>query len=365
MAEIDLSAFSENLCQVQKRVCPAGILAMVKANAYGHGSIAIARLLEKHRVALLGVAYLEEAIPLREGGITLPIVVMTGVRADQISEAIRYNLTPVVFNRESLSYLSHYAQRYHKVIKVHLKIDTGMGRLGVSVREAQSFIEEAYHQEGLYIEGVMSHFSDADLRDLSFAQGQVEAMEGIWGAMHQANIQVPYCHIANSAAIIRLASAHFNLVRPGLMLYGYSPVVGGSEVSLKPVMQIKTRVLSIKRVPAGVSISYGRTFVTQKESMIAALSIGYADGYPRLLSNQGVVIAKGVRVPVIGRVCMDMTMVDVTQVPSLAIGDWVTVLGAEGEADVWAGEIADWAHTIPYEILCGIRDRIPRVYIHE
>ncbi len=365
VAEIDLAALRHNLQQVKKRIGRREILAVIKANAYGHGAVPIAQFLVgkgSSAVSLLGVAYLEEAVQLRKAGITHPILLMTGCPIDQIPEIVRYQLTPLLFDSDSLIALSRYAARRGKRVNVHIKLDTGMGRLGVPISEALPFIQTAVSHEGIQVEGVLTHFAEADLKDLSFARHQLEALQQIWTALQKAKIKIPYCHLANSAAIMHFSPAHFNLVRPGLMLYGYSPLEEESRISLKPILQLRARVIALKKVPAGTSISYGRTFYTQRESLIATVSIGYADGYPRLLSNRGMMIAKGRRVPVVGRVCMDMTMLDVTEVPALRVGDWVTVIGEEGSEAVWADELARLAETIPYEILCGIGERVPRVY---
>ena len=368
IAEINLSALGENLRQVKKRVGKKEILAVVKANAYGHGAVEIARFLEGKGagtpggVAMFAVAFLEEGRALRKAGIGLPILLMTGCPIEQIPEIVRYRLTPLLFDLGSLLALGRYAKKAGKKVGVHIKLDTGMGRLGLPPGEALAFIQKAIDEKGVRIEGILTHFAEADLKDLSFARAQLEKLKAVWTALKAEGIKIPYCHLANSAAIMHFSPAHFNLVRPGLMLYGYSPLEGKTTIPLQPVMQVRTRVIALRKVPAGTAISYGRTFMTRKESRIATLSIGYADGYPRLLSNRGTMIAKGQRVPVVGRVCMDMTMIDVTKVPTLAVGDWVTVIGAEGKEAVWADEVARGAETIPYEILCGIGDRIPRVY---
>lgn len=366
VAEVDLSALRDNLLQVKKRIGRREILAVIKANAYGHGAVPIAQFLvgEKRskEISLLGVAYLEEAVQLRKAGITHPILLMTGCPIEQIPEIVRYQLTPLLFDAASLTALSRYAVRREKRVNVHVKLDTGMGRIGLPVSEALPFIQTATEQKGIRVEGILTHFAEADLKDLSFAKKQFEALKQIWTALQKTKMKVRYCHLANSAAIMHFGAAHFNLVRPGLMLYGYSPLEEETEIPLKPILQLRARVIAVKKVPAGSSISYGRTFFTRRESLIATVSVGYADGYPRLLSNRGVMIAKGQRVPVVGRVCMDMTMLDVTEAPSLNVGDWVTVIGEEGGEAVWADELARQAETIPYEVLCGIGERVLRIY---
>jgi alanine racemase len=358
-AEISLSALKNNLKQVVARIGQKKIIAVVKADAYGHGAIAVSKALIKTspQVAMLGVASLDEGIILRGAGIRTPILLMTGCPPESIPELVQYRLTPAVYNAAMLPRLSRYAKKKGSKIAIHLKVDTGMGRLGISPEEAAGFIQKSADL-GIAVEGVFSHFADADLANLAGARLQLARLQAISQALKE-NEQAPYCHIANSAAIIQLEEAHFGHVRPGLMLYGYSPLQKESP-SLHPVMTLKSRVVSLKRVPAGTAISYGQTFITKRETLVAGIAIGYADGYPRLLSNQGFMIAKGKRVPIIGRVCMDITLLDVTSAPPLAVGDWITVIGKEGNEAVWANELADKTGTIVYEILCGINPRISR-----
>ena len=364
VAEIDLSLLSKNLGQVQKRVGKRPIIAVVKANAYGHGAVATAKHLIKssRQVAMLGVASLDEGIVLREAGIKAPILLMTGFAVNRIKEVLAYHLTPAVFDVSSLSALSRYAKKSCCGICVHLKVDTGMGRLGIPPHEVPEFLQKA-DDAGIEVEGIFSHFAEADLSDLSYAREQSTKLKVLRAAFSlQAMSQSPFFHLANSAAILQLPLAYMDMVRPGLMLYGYSPVQKNVS-GLSPILSLKSRVISIKKVPAGTSISYGRTFFTKRETTVAVIGIGYADGYPRSLSNCGEMIAKGHRVKVIGRVCMDMTMLDVTKVPDLSVGDFVTVIGKEGKAAVWADDLAKKTNTIPYEILCGLKGNIPRVYV--
>jgi len=365
IAEIDLSAMAENIYQVRTKIGNCGILAVVKANAYGHGALEIARFLSENsiRPLIFGVAFLEEAIALREGGITNPILLLTGTPLEQVSDIIQYRLSSVVYDLPSLKALGSAAKDAGTIVPIHIKIDTGMGRIGLSPDTALSFVKEAVGQVGIQLEGILSHFAHADLKDSAFTRQQFTSLQNILSELADEGILIPYCHLANSAAIIQFQESCFNLVRPGLMLYGYSPMGQSPAFPLRPVMQVKTRVLSVKKVAAGQSISYGRSFITKREGLIATVAIGYADGYDLRLSNKGKMIAFGQRVPVVGRVCMDMTMLDVTEVPGLAAGDWVTVIGSEGEESVWADEIARWTGTHPYEVLCGIGSRVKRQYI--
>jgi alanine racemase len=362
--EIDLAALSHNLQQV--RIRHKNILAVVKADAYGHGAVEVVRALtqtEDSGVVMLGVAYLDEAISLRSAGITLPILLMTGCPADQIPEIVHHRITPVLFDAQSLTLLGRYLETHRQTMNVHIKVDTGMGRLGVSVSDAPDLIRKAV-QYGLHVGGLLTHLADADLQDLSFAREQCSIFESLRSLLARDGLPIRYCHLANSAAIMRLdalGAADLNLVRPGLMLYGYASA--DDHRALHPVMRVQTRVLAIRNLSAGTPISYGRTYTTSRESRIAVTSIGYADGYPRALSNEGIMLAGGCRVPVVGRVCMDMTMIDVTDAPSLQVGDWVTVIGAEEDAFIGADELARLSGTIPYDILCGLGSRILRHYV--
>lgn len=365
LAQIDLDALRSNLNFVKSQVGDRPILAVVKANAYGHGAVQVARCLAQGpvRISFFGVAFLEEAIALRDGGVTTPVLLLTGASREQIPEIIQYRLTPVVYNMAFLAALSQAAVRRRQRVNIHLKVDTGMGRLGIAPSDALSFMEKTVGLKGICVEGILTHFAYAGLEDSAYTSGQLVLFQSVVDHLYKKGIHPSYIHIANSAAVVAFQSAYLNLVRPGLMLYGYAPLKGVFSVSLKPVMQVKTRVIALKKVPADTSISYGRTFVTKRESHIATVSIGYADGYPCSLSNRGMMIAKGRLVPVAGRVCMDMTMLDVSEVPSLAVGDWVTVIGAEGDQSVWADRLSEWANTHPYEILCGIGARVQRQYI--
>ena len=364
IATIDLGLLAKNLGQVQKRVGARPIIAVVKANAYGHGAVEIAKHLTKSsksqgsypQVAMLGVASLDEGITLREAGIKTPILLLTGFSVNRIKEVIAYQLTPALFDLQTLSALSRYAKKTQGEIQVHLKVDTGMGRLGISPSEVLGFLQKAM-DGGITVAGIFSHFAEADLSDLSYAREQCAKLKDIRAGLKPA----PTFHLANSAAILHFPSAYMDQVRPGLMLYGYSPLQAKS--SLSPILTLKSRVISIKKVPVGTTISYGRTFITKRETHVAVIGIGYADGYQRALSNCGEMIAHGVRVPVIGRVCMDMTMLDVTDAPELSVGDFVTVIGQEGKEKIWASDLAKKTNTIPYEILCGLKGNIPRFYV--
>jgi alanine racemase len=363
LAKIDLSALSNNLTQVAKRVGSRKIIAVVKANAYGHGAVEIAKHLIKssRQVAMLAVASLDEAILLRKSGIQSRILILTGCPADRMGEVVSYRLTPTLFDAASLMALSHNENAARFKISAHIKVDTGMGRLGIPPSRVLGFMEKA--KDAVVVEGIFSHFAEADLSDLSFAKEQAEKLKNIIAALTKKKLALPLFHLANSAAILHFPEAMMDAVRPGLMLYGYSPLQRKQRFGLTPIMTVCSQVIAIKTVAAGTAISYGRTFITKRRTKVATIAIGYADGYPRALSNCGEMIAKGKRVPVIGRVCMDMTMLDVTKVPKLSVGDFVTVMGQEGKEAVWADELAQKSGTIPYEILCGFKGNIPRVCV--
>lgn len=364
-AEISLSALKENLRQVQIQSGNTPILAIVKANAYGHGAVPITRFLsqQKDKIKMFGVAFFEEGLALRSAGIRDPILILTGCIPEQIPDMIAEELTPVVFDVQTLETINAAAIKQKKSVKIHLKVDTGMGRLGIRPEAVQAFMLKVLSSPSLTLEGILSHFSEADLKDLSFAQKQLSRLQTILEDFADKGLKVPYCHVANSAGIFQLKSARLDCVRPGIMLYGYSPLQEAVPHKLTPIMQVKARIITLKTVPKGTPISYGRTFITKRKSRIATVAIGYADGYPLSLSNRGMMIAKGKLVPVTGRVCMDMCMLDVSDAPPLTTGDYVTVIGSEGSTSMWAEQVANLAKTHVYEILCGIGSRVERYYV--
>ncbi|MDA8100706.1 MAG: alanine racemase [Nitrospiraceae bacterium] len=360
-ARIDLTALAHNLGQVVSRIGGRKVLAVVKAQAYGHGAVPVAKRLVELGVPMLGVALVEEGRELRASGIPAPVLIMGPIFPEQAPAVVDTGLTPVVFSLPVARALSEAAQDAGKKIAVHVKIDTGMGRIGLVPEEAVEFISGLANLPGIAVEGLMTHFADADLRDKEFAGRQLERFSSLIAALERRGIAVPLRHAANSAAVLDYDRAHLTMVRPGLMLYGYNPLEGGSAAELRPVLSLATRIAHVKRVPAGVPISYGRTFVTRRESLIATIPIGYADGFNRLLSNTGRALVRGRRVSVAGRVCMDMTMLDVTDVPGVSAGDDVVLIGSQGAERITAQDIAETTGTIPYEVLCAISARVPRI----
>lgn len=361
---IDHDALRWNLRQIREKVgANVKILSMVKANAYGHGAAAVAQTLAGAGGDAFGVATLEEGVELRRSGIHAPILVVAGAYEEQLAEFFAHSLTPVVHDLTRLERLEKAVRRRSATLNVHLKIDTGMGRLGLVAAESEAWIPELKNLAALKIEGVFSHFSHAESVDGDYTRRQLEIFNRVVERLRGEQIAPPLVHFANSAATITLPAAYFDMVRPGIMLYGVYPSAAmANQMILKPVLAWKTNILQLKKVPAGASISYGQTFVTKRESMIATLPIGYADGYPRLLSNRGEVLVGGQRAKVAGRVCMDLTMIDVTDIRNVKQGDEVVLLGRQGNAEISADQIAAWANTISYEILTSIGARVPRIH---
>jgi alanine racemase len=338
-------------------------LAVVKADAYGHGAIPVSKKLEELRVDFLGVARVQEGIELRNGGIKKPILVLSGIYQEEVEEVLDYKLTPMVYRLEIAEALSAAAGKRGKKVPVHLKVDTGMGRIGVLAEEAPAFANRVRQFENLEIEGIASHLSTADEGDSAFAAQQLKRFSRTIEEMKRLDIDPPFCHIANSAALVNLPAAHFTLVRPGIMLYGSYPSASlKDKISLRQVMSWKSHIADLKKLPAGYPISYGRTFITQRPSLIAAIPVGYADGYNRLFSNRGEVLIKGMRAPVAGRVCMDWTMADVTDITGVEVGDEVVLMGSQSGQEITPEEMGGWIGTIAYEILCSVGKRVSRIY---
>jgi alanine racemase len=361
---IDHDSLRWNFRQIRSSVGPQRkILSMVKANGYGHGAAAIAKTLAAEGSDAFGVATMEEAIKLRRHGITAPILVLTGFYLDQLELFFDHELTPVVHDSGGLQRLEAAVARRGGSLNIHLKIDTGMGRIGFLPAEIDSWLPQVKELKALKIEGIFSHFSHAESVEGHYTRKQLEIFQNVVQGLRDQGIAPPLIHLANSAATITLPAAYFNMVRPGLMLYGvYPSPTMTTRISLRPVLSWKTRILQVKKVPSNTSISYGQTFITQRDSLIATLPIGYADGFPRLLSNRGQALVGGKRAPIAGRVCMDLTMLDVTDIGKIQQGDEVILLGAQGTESISADEMAGWADTISYEILTSIGARVPRLH---
>ncbi len=350
-AEVNLDALHSNTLKILKLVAPARILAVVKADGYGHGALAIARELEKSGVSYFGTATVEEAIEIRDAGIQTPLVVLGAMTPEQLPILNQYDFYPSVHTTNFYAALAAYVKD-REPIKVHLKVDTGMGRLGMSEEEAANILQNP--EPGIQIQGLFTHFACADLPNDETMHSQITRFDSF---LQTYGSRIPDIHAANSAAILNYPESHYNLVRPGLLLYGLSPMDnGGSE--LEPVLSIKSKIISLRKINAGQSIGYGRTFLAKRETKIATVPIGYSDGLRRRLSNKLQVEVKGKMCPVVGNVSMDLCMLDVTDHPDVALYDVVTFLGPRITAWDWA-RLLD---SIPWEILCLIGARVPRVY---
>jgi alanine racemase len=361
---INIAALRWNLRQIKARIGPnTKILSMVKANAYGHGAPEVARALAAEGTYAFGVATAEEGIELRRAGIRQPIIVVAGIYPEQAVQFVENQLTPVAHDLEAAKRLNDAAQKHAATMNVHIKIDTGMGRLGFLPGDMDAWLPALQKLTALKIEGIFSHFSHAESVQGDYTQKQLRIFQGVVARLRSQTTAPTFAHLANSAATITLPEAYFDMVRPGIMLYGsYPSAEMKSQIELRPVLSWKTRIIQLKKVPAGTSISYGQTFVTERECLIATLPVGYADGYQRLLSNRGEVLIRGKRAPVAGRVCMDLTMVDVTDIANVQLGDEVVLLGSQADAEITADEMAAWADTISYEILTSIGSRVPRIH---
>ncbi|MGQ9843409.1 MAG: alanine racemase [Spirochaetota bacterium] len=367
-AEISIPNLLNNFAIVRSLVAPhVKIMAMVKANAYGHGIVRISQELINAGVDYLGVAYLEEALFLRQHGITTPILVCGAINTEQIPEFIASDIAITSSSIDKSKAISNAAKALGKKALVHLKIDTGMERIGVHWYNAQKFINETLLLPNIIVIGIFSHLAKAE-SDTEFTQQQIQRFEEIVGYMYKRNMCPQYVHIANSAGIINHPQSHFTMVRPGIMLYGYNP--NGYDPTkeftgkkLKPVMSLKTKVSYFKVIPPNTGISYNHLYTTKKQTRVVTLPIGYGDGYSRLLSNKGEVIIRGKRYPVVGAVCMDQIMVDIGPDGTAFNGDDVLLFGQMDGKTIPLESLCEKIGTITYEVLTNISPRVPRIYI--
>jgi alanine racemase len=365
-AEVDLDKLAHNMREIRRVSKSKDIIAVIKADGYGHGALDIAPTLLENGATRIAVAVLSEAIELRRGGIEEPIMVLGFTPPSLIDMLIRYDIEQTVYSYDLAKEISLMAQRKNKIARIHVALDTGMGRIGFLPNDESA--DEVYKISKLpniIIEGLFSHFSSADEENKDYTTYQFNNYNNFYEKLLQKGIKINTRHIANSAAIIDFPESHFEAVRPGIILYGYYPSneVDKDRIDLKPVMSLKTNVVHIKTIPAGEYISYGRKFKTNRESVIATLPVGYADGYTRLLYNKAKVIINGSFAPVIGRICMDQCMVDVTDIGNVNVGDEVTLMGEQGDLKFTADAIAELIGTINYEVTCMISKRVPRVYM--
>ena len=362
-AEVDLDAIEHNFMAARNHLPKEmKLLATIKANAYGHGAVRIAKLLQD-KSDYFGLAAMDEAVQLRQAGIQLPLLVLGPVRPADYTRAANHQITLAVSSLEEAKAISACAEKCGKSIKVHIALDTGMSRIGFACAEASARqIEEAAKLPGLMVEGIFSHFALADSKDKSYVNLQRDNFQKM---LREIRVEFPVRHLYNSAAITEL-EPEFDMAREGIILYGLLP---SDEVDLsriggvKPAMALRSHVSFVKPLPAGTPVSYGCTYRPETDRVIATVMAGYADGVPRLLSNCGEVIIHGVKAPIVGRVCMDQFMVDVTHIPGIKSGDVVTIFGTDGDVTITADEVAAKAQTIGYEVVCGIAPRVPRVYL--
>ncbi|KAF1085363.1 Alanine racemase [Sporotomaculum syntrophicum] len=367
-SEINVNALAHNIRQLRNITSPqAELMAVVKANAYGHGAEQVARIALASGATQLGVARVSEGLELRKAGIDAPILVLGFTVPEEYSLLLDNNLIQTVYNVEIARGLSATASRANKKALVHIKVDTGMGRLGfLPDRSGMRDILEIARLPHLELAGIFTHFATADSRDKSYARLQWQEFIGFMADLARAGIEFPCRHAANSAAILDMPETHLDMVRAGIAVYGVWPSseVVNRNLDLRPVMAVKSRIAHIKQVPAGFGVSYGATYITPAPTVIATIPVGYADGYSRLLSSRGEVLIHGRRMPVIGRICMDQFMVDVGNIPNAEPGDEVVLLGRQGSEEITADDIAEKIGTISYEVLCAINcRRVPRYYI--
>ncbi|MFH0731417.1 MAG: alanine racemase [Candidatus Omnitrophota bacterium] len=362
-AEIDLSAIRHNFLQFRKLAgSSVKILVAVKANAYGHGMLGVCRALEACGVDYFGVGSIDEAIELKKFNLGVPILNLTAITEKEIPALLDSRIIQTVPGLKLAKAINRVAEKKKTKVKIHLKIDTGMGRLGVWHSEAVHFAEEVLGMKHLAVEGIFTHFASAD-DNIDFTGEQIENFINLLNELEQKGVYIKYKHTANSAGAVTCKDAHFNIIRPGIMIYGLYPNMELKKtITLRPALTLKSKICYIKDTPSGRQISYGGTYITKRNTKIAVLPIGYADGYNRLLSNKGSVLVRGQRAPIVGRVCMDQIMVDVGHIKDAAVDDEVVLIGAKGKERITAEEIAFICGTIPYEVVCWISSRVPRVY---
>ncbi|MFH1878837.1 MAG: alanine racemase [Candidatus Omnitrophota bacterium] len=362
-AEINLGAIRKNLNCIRGLLDPGkDIMAVVKANAYGHGLCEISKVLVEEGIDYLGVATVDEALALRRAGIRKPVLVLGATMAEEARAAVAHDITITLCDREILKVLVNSAVEMKKRPKAHIKIDTGMGRIGVWHEDSIAFIREVFSRKEVDLEGVYTHFSSA-ARDKMMTLLQIRDFGDVIDDMKLSGINVKYTHAANSVAVVDWEKSHLNLVRTGILLYGVYPKEAfRREFRLEPVLSLKTKIVFLKDTPPGRSISYGRTYITQNQTRIATIPIGYADGYGRILSNKAEALIRGQFVRIVGMVTMDQTLLDVGHIPGVKVGDEVVLIGRQEQSEIPIEKIAKLAGTIPYEILSQITDRVPRIY---
>ena len=367
--EINLTNLDYNIKNIIEKVGPnKQVIGVIKADAYGHGSVMCANILRENGVKTFAIATLQEAITLRNSGAKEEII-MLGLTPDMYADIIvEYDITPVVCDSKNAKAFSDAAAKAGKTVNGLIAVDTGMGRIGYLADEADKAVEDIKKIDALpnfNIKGLFSHMSTADAEDKTYSHQQENKFNAFYNALLQAGLHIPMKTLANSASIMELPEVHFDAVRPGIILYGCYPSneVDKNQLALKPVMSVKANIVHIKDVPANFSVGYGRKYISEKPARIATIALGYADGYPRPYSAKAKVIVNGVICPVAGNICMDQCMIDVSNVPNVKVGDEVTIMGTDGAHTILADDIAEATGTINYEICCAFGQRLPKVYL--
>ncbi len=370
-AEVDLDAIVRNAENMKKHVDGhTRLLGVIKTDGYGHGSIPIAKCLEPFEYMYgFAVATIEEAMALRKNGITKPVLILGYTFPYSYPLLAEYEIRPAVFRKDSLAELSRAGLACKKPIKVHIKVDTGMNRIGITPDDAGlSFVKEAMSYPGIIIEGIFTHFARADEADKTSAYGQLAKFEAFLSRIEtELGLHIPLKHCSNSASIMEMPCANMDLVRPGIILYGLEPSneVDMGKIPLQPALSLYSHIVMVKEIQPGASISYGGTFTADKPMMVATIPVGYGDGYPRALSGKGYVLIRGQKAPILGKVCMDQFMADITGIEGAVEGDKVTLLGHDGEEEITAQELGDLSGRFNYELICDLGKRIPRVYLKD
>ncbi len=363
-AVVDLGALAHNLRLLRERLPPScAVIAIVKANAYGHGAVEVAQALIRHGCTMFGVATVAEGVQLREAGILSEVIVLGPVVPRELGDLLQHRLTPLIYEEALVLALGERVRGTGAPCGVHIEVETGMGRLGVPVERVVPLLQSAAFKGPLRVEGVMTHFADADNPDPTFARRQLAVFRDVLDQVRGAGTVVPLAHAANTAGILNHPDSHLDAVRPGIGLYGYQSGDRSERAAgLRPILSWVTHIVQIRPIQPGQSVSYNRTFRATRPSRVAVLPVGYADGYNRLLSNRAEVLVRGRRAPVVGRVCMDMTIVDVTDVSHATIGDEVVLIGTQEQETITADDLAAWQGSIAYEVLCAIGPRVRRAY---
>ncbi len=369
-AEINLDAIARNFTAIRKIVNKdVKIMCVVKADAYGHGAVEVGQTLLECGSSILAVATIDEAIQLRESGIAVPILILGFTHPLTYDRIVQYDIIQTIFSYDTAKYLSDTAVSVNKKAKVHIKVDTGMTRIGLRPdKDRISEIQQISILPGIEIEGIFTHFAAADQEDKSYTNMQFDSFMQFNRELEKSGLYIPIKHVCNSAGIIECPEMHLDMVRPGIILYGLYPSneVDKGKISLEPALSLKARITMVKDVAAKLPVSYGGTYITRRPSRIATVSIGYGDGFSRLLSNKGHVLVNGEKAPIIGRICMDQCMIDVTYLKeNVAVGDEVVLIGRQCADEISADRLADEIGTINYEIICAIGKRIPRIYIKD